>query len=92
MESSKPQFRKYIFVCENQREEGACCAPQGVRLCEILKEAIQKLGLAKKVRVSWSGCLDVCAEGPNVLLMPDNLWFKYVEEKDIPSIIDRAIQ
>jgi len=88
MQSSKPHFLKYIFVCENKREEGACCGPRGgERLREFLKKAVKERGLADKVRVSRSGCLDVCSEGPNVLLMPDNIWFKRVREVDVEEII-----
>ena len=92
MQISKPHFLKYIFVCENKREEGACCGPRGgERLRELLKKAVKERGLADKVRVSRSGCLDVCSEGPNVLLMPDNIWFKHVEEKDVEAIIKQAV-
>ena len=91
MKLSKPHFLKYIFVCENKREEGDCCAPNGERLRELLKQAVKDKGLAEKIRVSRSGCLDVCAQGPNVLLMPDNIWFKQVEEKDVPEIIKKAM-
>lgn len=92
MKESKPHFIKYIFVCENKREEGDCCGPRAGRLREILKETLKKRGLSEKIRVSRSGCLDVCAEGPNVLLMPDNIWFKQVEEKDVPEIIKKAME
>ncbi len=90
MQSSRPAFQKYIFVCENEREAGKCCAPDGKRLRDDLKKKIKDKGLASKIRVSRSGCLDVCAEGPNVLLMPDNIWFKHVGEGDIDAIIDKA--
>ena len=87
METSKPKFQKYLFVCENERETGDCCAPQGVRLRELLKAQVKARGLAGKVRVSRSGCQDACAQGPNVLLMPDNVWFKRVTEKDVEKIL-----
>ena len=88
MESVKPHFSKYIFVCENKRADGECCAAKGSeRLRELLKAAVKEKGLKGKVRVSRSGCLDVCSEGANVLLMPDNVWFKHVEEKDIEEIV-----
>lgn len=90
MKESAPAFRKYLFVCENEREEGRCCSPEGSKLRELLKDRVKKSGLAGKVRVSRTGCLDVCAEGPNVLLMPDNLWFKGVGEHDIDSILKKA--
>ena len=92
MELSKPHFLKYIFVCENQREEGACCAPEGSKLRELLKKTIKSGGFAEKIRVSRSGCLDVCSEGPNVLLMPDNVWFKHVSESDVEEIIKIAVR
>ena len=92
METSAPAFQKYIFICENERAEGRCCAPDGTRLRELLKENVKSLGLSKKIRVSRSGCLDVCSEGPNVLLMPDNLWFKRVGEKNVDEILDKAAE
>ena len=92
MEISKPAFTQYLLVCENNREEGACCGARGgERLRELLKKAVKERGLDSKIRVSRSGCLDVCAEGPNVLLMPDNLWFKRVEEKNIEEIISKTV-
>ena len=90
MQSSAPAFRKYIFVCENEREEGRCCSPAGTRLRELLKGEVRRRGLSEKIRVSRSGCLDVCGEGPNVLLMPDDVWFKHVDEKDIDAILKKA--
>ena len=90
MNISKPAFAKYLFVCENQRADGACCGPEGVHLRETLKKIVKDKGLAERIRVSRSGCLDVCSEGPNILLMPDNIWFKHVEEKDVEEIIKMA--
>ncbi len=90
MQSAAPAFKKYIFVCENEREQGRCCAPDGTHLRELLKEKVKKGGLSGKVRVSRSGCLDVCDKGPNVLLMPDNVWFQGVREQDLDAIVQKA--
>ncbi len=92
MEISKPAYLKYLFVCENKREAGDCCSVQGEKIRELLKAAVKDNGLASKIRVSRSGCLDVCAEGPNVLLMPDNLWFKKVKESDLPKILEKIME
>jgi len=92
MQTTKPSFAKYLFVCENQRFEGDCCGKAGARLRELLKQAVKDENLSDRVRVSRSGCLDVCSEGPNVLLMPDCVWFKHVEEKDVPQIVDKVMR
>ena len=87
MQTVLPKFRKYIFVCENERAQGDCCGHAGKNIREKLKELVKEKGLTRDIRVSRSGCLDVCSEGPNVLLMPDNVWFKRVGEGDVEEIL-----
>jgi len=93
MESSKPKFEKYVFVCVNERAPGervSCGASFcGKELSEQLKEAVKKAGAAGRIRVSKSKCLDVCEEGANVLVTPDDLWLHHVELKDIPAILEK---
>ena len=92
MQAGPPAFKKYIFVCENERAEGDCCGAPAQKLREKLKQLVKDKGIAQKVRVSRSGCLDVCSEGPNVLLMPDNIWFKDVTENDAETILKKAVE
>ena len=92
MKTSVPAFQKYIFVCENERDTGDCCAATGQKIRERLKQAVAQKGLSKKIRVSRAGCLDVCSEGPNVLVMPDNLWFKEVSENDVEEIVQLTLR
>jgi (2Fe-2S) ferredoxin len=91
MDSSRPEFEKYVFVCVNERPPmervscgGASC---GKELAATLKKAVKEAGAADKIRVSKSMCLDVCEEGPNILVYPDNVWFKRVSLEDIPAIL-----
>jgi sirohydrochlorin cobaltochelatase len=92
VEAVPPPFRKYVFVCENTRAEGDCCGEAGSRIREALKRAAKDKGLAKSVRVSRSGCLDTCMEGPNVLLLPDGVWFRRVREEDVDAILAKAAE
>ena len=91
MERDRASFSKYIFVCENEKE-GACCGAAGSRIREELKKSIKAMGLDRKIRVSRTGCLDVCSEGPNVLVMPEALWFKKVSSSDIGEILQTVTQ
>ena len=95
MEKSNPRFNKYIFVCENSRnpsEERKSCGPRGgVAICEKLKAAVKERGLQSKIRVTRTGCLDVCEQGPTVLIYPDNVWYKFVKPGDVEEIIREQI-
>ena len=91
MQAVPPAYLKYIFVCENQRQQGDCCGADAHKIREKLKALVKERGLTAKIRVSRSGCLDVCSEGPNVLLMPDNIWFKRVSEEDAELILNKAM-
>ncbi len=92
MEITSPNFEKYVFVCEREREGLACCAPDGALIRAKLKEVIKERGLSSKIRVSASGCLDVCAQGPNVLIMPDAKWLKNVSLADMDSVVEEIIK
>lgn len=93
MESSKPEFEKYVFVCINERPAGerVSCGGSfcGKELSEKLKEAVKAAGEAGRIRVSKTKCLDVCEQGANVLVYPDNVWFKHVELADVPAILEK---
>lgn len=95
METKKPAFKKYLFICENVRENGeVCCGPRsmGTGYVERLKEEVKKRGLKGQIRVSRTGCLDVCAQGPNIVVYPEGRWYSEVEEKDLATIIDKELK
>jgi (2Fe-2S) ferredoxin len=97
MEFNKVPYKSIIFVCTNTRDEDgrvACASHgrQGAKLRDLLKEAVQARGLKGKVRVSASGCMDLCEEGPNVMVFTEageRVWYKNVSETDLPAILDR---
>ena len=93
MEASEPKFEKYVFVCINERPAGerVSCGTTfcGKELSEKLKDAVKAAGAINRIRVSKSKCLDVCEEGANVMIYPDNLWLKHVELADIPAILEK---
>jgi (2Fe-2S) ferredoxin len=91
MEITPSKFDKYIFVCENERPAGeACCQPEGTRIREALKQLVKDSGLASRIRVSRSGCHDVCAQGPSVLIMPDNVRLSRASAADVRLILELA--
>ena len=94
MEQARVPYQKIVFVCINKREPtNVCCAHcESEAIAAALKDRIKQLGLARSVRVSKSGCQDLCARGPNVMVFPDNVWYHEVTSADVERILRDIIQ
>ena len=94
MEQANVPYQKILFVCINRREPSeTCCAHRDSEaIAEALKARVKALGLARQVRVSKSGCQDLCAKGPNVMVFPDNVWYHAVTPADVERIVTDAIR
>lgn len=84
-------YQKHIFICTNQRDNGKqCCADyQAKALLDYAKTQIKILQQngKGKIRINNAGCMDRCAEGPVLVIYPDNIWYRYQTQADIDEII-----
>ena len=84
-------FAHHVFFCCNQRKEGEdCCNRHGASdMQTYAKERIAALGMKGpgKVRISKSGCLGRCDDGPVLVVYPDDVWYTFVDREDIDEII-----
>lgn len=93
MQRNALPHQKIVYVCLNERENGACCAAKGsAAIHAVLKEAVKARGLDRQVRVSRSGCMDRCGRGVNVLVFPDGIWYSEVSEGDIDTILEEVLK
>lgn len=94
--NTKPFYKKHLFFCVNQKSAGkTCCADKSAKaLAEYAKSKLIELNLhgADKVRVTQSGCLGRCKLGPGLVVYPDNVWYRYHDEKDIDKIIEQHVK
>ncbi len=88
MRLSNKQFSQLVLVCTNERTDGReCCAHKASpEFYHTLKAAVA--GMDPTIRVSRTGCLDNCASGPTVAIMPKNVYLGEVKESDIPEILE----
>lgn len=93
MEKKPVPYRRTVFVCTNVRQDGrlACANPGrgGEKLCEVLKHEVKKAGLKGRIRVARSGCLDLCAKGPNLFIYPDGEWISGASPEDAPELLKK---
>lgn len=88
-------YKHHVFFCCNQRANGeACCNDHGSSaMREHAKDRIKALKLSGQgqVRINQAGCLDRCAEGPVMVVYPEEIWYHYADKQDVDEIIDEHL-
>ena len=83
-------YRRHVFVCENVRDNGECCAkrPHASGAVKFLRNILKEHDLhrAGGVRVNRAGCFNRCALGPVLVVYPEGVWYRYDGEKDLRKI------
>lgn len=86
---SKSPYTCHIFVCVNDRhgQRKSCADGDNPAIRKSLKEEVAKRGWRPQVRVSQCGCMGLCADGPNVIVYPQQIWFADVSNDDVHTIL-----
>ena len=78
----KPNF--HILVCNSYRisgsAQGSCNKKNAPELIQYLTEGAADRCL--DVVVTSTGCLNVCAQGPVIVVHPQNIWYGGIESED----------
>lgn len=81
----------HVFCCTNVRPEGhprgSCARKNSVALRDYMKEKAKALGL-KGIRINAAGCLDRCELGPAMIVYPDGIWYRFMNENDVDEILN----
>ncbi len=43
------------------------------------------------MRINTAGCLDRCEFGPVLVVYPEEIWYSYLDRKDIDEIIEQHL-
>ncbi len=94
MDQDPVPYQKIVFVCVNRREphETCCAHRESEAIAAALKARVKALGFSRAIRVSKSGCQDLCARGPNVMVFPDDRWYHGVTPADVERIIEEVVR
>jgi (2Fe-2S) ferredoxin len=80
----------HIFVCASFRgleAKGKCIKKDSMQLIAYMQEELADRGL--NVMVSSTGCLNLCEEGPVVIVYPQGIWYRDVSSEDaVDEILD----
>lgn len=76
-------YRKHVFVCTSKN----CSEYASELLHKQLKERLRNMGLHREIRLTNTGCLDECENGPVVVVYPEGIWYSRVAVDDVDEII-----
>ncbi len=90
-----PFFQSHVFVCTNDRGDGAkrpSCARQGSeKLRDYMKAQTRAAGV-EHTRINVAGCLDRCELGCTMVIYPEGVWYHYATREDIDEIIETHLK
>jgi (2Fe-2S) ferredoxin/2-polyprenyl-3-methyl-5-hydroxy-6-metoxy-1,4-benzoquinol methylase len=83
-------FRYHVFVCDQQKPEGApsCGARGGLAVIEALRREVAARGLESQVQVTACGSLGLCESGPNAVVYPEGTWYCGLTPADAPELVE----
>ena len=81
-------WNRIFFVCQNERDGRAACKNAGAEaIYKTLKKHLKAHPELKPgVRVTTSGCLDLCEYGPVIAVFPEGTVYTGVKESDCPAL------
>lgn len=87
------KYKKHVFICTNQKEGSKkCCGERhGTELVDAFKEALKVRNLHLEIRAQRTGCLDMCAFGPTLVVYPEGIFYGAVQLSDVEEIVERHL-
>jgi sirohydrochlorin cobaltochelatase len=78
---------KHVLVCGN-----ADCAERGsIALIASMRRAVRKGHRDLDIRVTRTGCMGRCGEGPTVAVYPDGIWYRGVQVEDASELVEEHL-
>lgn len=65
-----------------------CVSNRSFEIREALVREIEKQGLEDEIQVVMTGCNGFCAEGPLMVVRPDDIFYHQLSQKDIPLLVE----
>ena len=77
-------YRMHLMLCA-----GTGCVSNGsFRIQAALKKELARHELADEIDVVMTGCNGFCAQGPVMVVQPDNIFYQLLSEEEVPHLVE----
>lgn len=66
----------------------ACVAGGSYHIIEALKQELKRRDLANEISVVTTGCNGFCGQGPLMVVFPDNIFYGWLTQDNIPMLVE----
>ena len=80
--------KKHLFFCNGD----ACKVAGAAEMTKVMRQSIKERGLDGVVHTTKTLCNGRCYDGPVIMVMPECVYYKEVQEKDSDIFIDKIIE
>jgi NADH:ubiquinone oxidoreductase subunit F (NADH-binding)/(2Fe-2S) ferredoxin len=78
------KYRANLLMCA-----GTGCVASGTpKVKDALQAELEKQGLADEVKIVLTGCNGFCAEGPVMLVYPEEIFYQKLTVEEIPKLVE----
>jgi (2Fe-2S) ferredoxin/predicted O-methyltransferase YrrM len=83
-------FHHHLFICTQEKPEGVTSCPgnKSLQVLRALERELFTQGLDHEVQVTTCGCLGMCDDGPIMIIYPEGVWYRKIQEEDVPEIVN----
>ena len=78
------RYRANLMLCGGT----GCIASGSLKVKEALEEELKKRGLQNEFIVTLTGCNGFCAQGPLMIVHPDDIFYEKLKPQDIPYLVE----
>ena len=78
------QYRANLLLCAGT----GCVATGTPKVRDALKAELEKQGLADEIKIVLTGCNGFCAEGPVMLVYPEEIFYQKLTPEEIPKLVE----
>ena len=76
--------RMHLMVCAGT----GCVSNKVFKVEEALKVQLREHGLEDEVEVVMTGCNGFCAQGPVMVVKPDDVFYQLLSEEFVPRLVE----